>query len=365
MDIYTPYFYIIQDVRNGMYYAGAKWAADAHPINFMVEGGYTTSSETINHLIHQHGFANFIVRKIKVFKTANKAQEYETRFLRKIDAKRHPRFYNGHNNDGAMDHVKMKIIMLELYGVENAFQSKEIQQKIRNTNLQRHGVEHPSHSENLLAKKERNNLEKYGVPHIFQDEKVKQTIRETNLSKYGSENVMGSDIIQEKRRRGFQEKYGVDHYSQTEEYQTTLKKTNLERYGVEHYSQTEESKEKTRETSMKRYGVEYPSMSNKVKETALNTNREKYGCDYYTQTEQYKLSRKESSKRLSSRSVVIEIKEINSRIKISLTNGWYQKNTEVLEEILKGLKDIENMLKADITKKEIAEMDFSFHFRFK
>lgn len=365
MAIYTPYFYIIQDVRNGMYYAGAKWAPDANPDNFMVEGGYTTSSKTINELINRHGLNNFVVRKIRSFETADEAQYYETRFLRKLDAKRHPRFYNGHNNDGAMDHSKTKIIMLELYGVENAFQSKQIQEKIRKVNLERHGVEHPSHSEVLLAKKEENNLKKYGVRNVFQDENVKQTIRETNLLKYGSENAMGSDIIQEKRKTVFQEKYGVDHYSQTEEYMAKLRKTNLERYGVDHYSQTEESKEKVRKTSLERYGVEHPAKCVKVKETARKTNKERYGCDYYTQTEEYKLSRKETGKKLTSRPVVKKIKEINSRINASLTNGWYQKHTEVLEEILEGLESIERMLRVGVTKKEIAEMAFNFHFRFK
>lgn len=55
MTIYIPYFYIIQDVRNGMYYAGAKWGRDANPANFMVEGGYTTSSKIINAVIEKHG----------------------------------------------------------------------------------------------------------------------------------------------------------------------------------------------------------------------------------------------------------------------------------------------------------------------
>lgn len=51
MDIYTPYFYNIQDTRNGMYYAGIKYGKDANPKTFMTEGGYQTSSKTIKKLI--------------------------------------------------------------------------------------------------------------------------------------------------------------------------------------------------------------------------------------------------------------------------------------------------------------------------
>lgn len=163
----------------------------------------------------------------------------------------------------------------------------------------------------------------------------------------------------------FLEKYGVEHYSQTEEYNKKLTDTNLDRYGVDYYSQTEEWKEKVKRTSLERYGVEHFTNSEEVKETARKTNREKYGSDYYTQTDEYKISRKETAKKLASRTVVIKMRELKTKLKISLTCGWYQKDTETLEEILKGLEVIENMLEAGISKKEIAEIDFSFHFRFR
>jgi hypothetical protein len=107
---YIPYFYIIQDIRNGMYYAGAKWAQDANPSNFMIEGGYETSSETIKELIQQYGLNNFVIRKIRTFSSAQKAYDYETRFLQKIDARNNPSFYNKHNNDGWIPNNKGKVV---------------------------------------------------------------------------------------------------------------------------------------------------------------------------------------------------------------------------------------------------------------
>lgn len=118
MAIYIPYFYIIQDVRNDMYYAGSKYGKDANPDNFMVEGGYITSSNTINESIKQNGLKNFIIRKIRTFKTAGDAYNYETRFLRRIDAAAHPRFYNKHNNERpSWGSSEMNDIMMEKYGV--------------------------------------------------------------------------------------------------------------------------------------------------------------------------------------------------------------------------------------------------------
>jgi hypothetical protein len=116
MAIYQPYFYIIQDVRNGMYYAGAKWGKDANPSNFMTEAGYTTSSNTINKLIQQYGLDNFAVRKIRIFETPKETCYYETRFLEKVDARKNKKFYNLHNNDNIFDTEKMCFITELIFG---------------------------------------------------------------------------------------------------------------------------------------------------------------------------------------------------------------------------------------------------------
>jgi len=99
MTIYQPYFYVIQDIRNGMYYAGAKWGRDADPQKFMVDSGYKTSSIIINRIVGKHGLSAFIIRKIKIFQTADDTKAYETKFLNKVNAKYNESFYNRHNND--------------------------------------------------------------------------------------------------------------------------------------------------------------------------------------------------------------------------------------------------------------------------
>ena len=100
MSIYQPYFYIIQEVSTGMYYAGAKWCKNANPDNFMIEGGYITSSKIVKRNISQNGLESFIICKIKTFSDSKSTYEYETKFLQKIDARNNPKFYNAHNNDG-------------------------------------------------------------------------------------------------------------------------------------------------------------------------------------------------------------------------------------------------------------------------
>ena len=132
MTIYTPYFYIIQDTRNGMYYAGAKWAQDTTPENFMKENGYTTSSEIINSIIDEYGLNNFIVRKIRCFMTSKEAYDYETRFLQKVNARNHPKFYNNHNNEGG---YKGLIYVLGEGGISKGIPHEEF---IKNRNQYKH-----------------------------------------------------------------------------------------------------------------------------------------------------------------------------------------------------------------------------------
>lgn len=100
MPIYTPYFYIIQEIDSGKYYAGSKYSKNADPDNLMQEEGYTTSSKLVRSIIEEKGVSAFKVRKIRKFETAFEAYNYETRFLQKVDAKRNDKFFNMHNNDG-------------------------------------------------------------------------------------------------------------------------------------------------------------------------------------------------------------------------------------------------------------------------
>jgi hypothetical protein len=99
MPIYTPYFYIIQEIDSGKYYAGCRYSKYSDPNTLMQEGGYITSSKAIQTIVAKKGVSAFKVRKIRKFETAAAVYEYETRFLQKVDAKKNERFFNMHNND--------------------------------------------------------------------------------------------------------------------------------------------------------------------------------------------------------------------------------------------------------------------------
>lgn len=192
MTIYLPYFYIIQEVATGVYYAGSKYGKDANPKNLMTEDGYHTSSKIIKNIVSQNGVKSFIVRKVKTFRKAKDAQEYETRFLKRVNARVNPMFYNGHNNDGFMDISKLEITMLNMYGSKNVFQSEWFR----------------FHRKQTLS-------EKYGDPNFNNREKASKTL----IEKYGTSNafIANDSDFYLNRSEMWKQSYGVSHPAKTEE----------------------------------------------------------------------------------------------------------------------------------------------------
>jgi hypothetical protein len=96
-----PYFYIIQHINTGAYYAGYKCRKPNSSI-FMTTDGYQTSSKTVKNIIAQEGLEAFKIVRIHHFDTSEEAFEYETRFLKKVGVPYNPRFLNQHvtNNFG-------------------------------------------------------------------------------------------------------------------------------------------------------------------------------------------------------------------------------------------------------------------------
>lgn len=141
----------------------------------------------------------------------------------------------------------------------NYYSCKGCSNKKRVLNAQQQwGVDNYSQTKECQEKVEKTNLEKYGVKCIFLDSKIKEKINNTNLEKYGTTEPLQNKEIRDKGKRTYLEKYGVDHYSKTEEFSKRMidmwenktdeeigniikktKKTCLERYGVDSFSKTD------------------------------------------------------------------------------------------------------------------------------
>jgi hypothetical protein len=211
---YVPYFYIIQDVRNGMYYAGAKWGKNSNPKTFLKENGYKTSSKVINKIIQENGIQSFVIVKIKVFDTPENAQDYETKFLMKVDARNNNRFYNTHNNDGVMNREKLSETMNILYGVDHHFKAQPIKQKMKETWLEKYGVDNPRKSKEIQEKSRNTCLEKYGDENYNNREQAKETCME----KYSVSNISQREDVKEAKLKKRKERLARPVVSSIQKY---------------------------------------------------------------------------------------------------------------------------------------------------
>ena len=98
LSITSPFFYIIRHKLSGKLYAGYCSAKKhCNSSEFMSEYGYKTSSKYVKELIDKNGLASFKIIRIRHFPTSSIAVNYETRFLRKIDAMHNNIFINQNN----------------------------------------------------------------------------------------------------------------------------------------------------------------------------------------------------------------------------------------------------------------------------
>lgn len=139
-----PFFYIIENTKNGMLYAGSKVGVNANPKEFMTKKGYKTSSKIIKTIIEKFGLDIFKIRKLRTFSCPLEAYNYETKFLLKVDARNNPKFYNRCNNEWETKEImgfgseNFKEIIKSIYGEnitnisQTEFWKKTVPEKLRN-----------------------------------------------------------------------------------------------------------------------------------------------------------------------------------------------------------------------------------------
>ena len=162
--------------------------------------------------------------------------------------------------------------------------NKEVQEKFKQTCLDRYGSLHPSQSKEVKEKFKQTCLDKYGVESSSQVKEIKEKHKQTCLDKYGVENPSQLKKIKEKKTQTSLINYGTEYPNQSNEIKEKTKQTCLKNYGVEYSLQSEEVKEKKKHTCLKKYGVEYALQSNTVKKKSKQTCLKHYGVENYSQT---------------------------------------------------------------------------------
>lgn len=175
--------------------------------------------------------------------------------------------------------VKSKKIATTIihYNVANPFQSNAVKDKIRNTCVEKYGVDHPSKSQIVRQKTMQTNMLIYDKPNAFQNEDVKAKFTETMIAKHGVIHPSQLESIKQKKKDTLMKHFGVEHPSQSEEIQSRIKHTILSKHNVEHISQSEEFKKKVRTTNLAKYGgtsaMHDPDVAEKCSKAAYNTKQ--------------------------------------------------------------------------------------------
>jgi hypothetical protein len=338
--IYIPYFYIIQHKETGKYYAGSKYAEDANPENFMVEGGYQTSSNNIESIIEAEGLDTFVIRKIRTFRTGQGAYNYETKFLQRINAAAHPLFYNGHNNDGYFDPVYRETRMLEVHGVKNFAQSPEFPIKFKETSQRKYGVDHHLQNPAIYQKRIDTCQERYGYDHEWQAPVIREKIFNTKLEKYG----VGNFANPEKARETCLEKYGEDHFSKTEQGKQIHADLQKDRYSRDVIQEIKDLMAKAAQYEIdltkdfgltkfwwQRNDIDLEIIRRGLADELLIAEKEQR----YRKTKKEKM--KELNTRLYNRPIVQEIREKSAFSSVRLGPAWWRKKEDALQEILASM----------------------------
>jgi len=145
---------------------------------------------------------------------------------------------------------KRKQTMLNKYGVENVSQLKEVKEKKKNTCLKKYGVDHNFKINIVREKIKQKFLEKYGVENPSKNQTIKNKTKSTIILKYG-ENY--NNFVSNKSKQTMLNKYGEEHYTNKNKY----KETCLKKYGVENAFQSIDVQNKYKETCLKKYGVDH------------------------------------------------------------------------------------------------------------
>ncbi len=154
--------------------------------------------------------------------------------------------------------------------------SKEIQNKRKDTIVDKYGVENISQIVEVKEKKKQINQEKFGVDYYFQSEEGKEKIKETMVERHGVENPMMLDEFKEKQKNSLFTNHGVTNPQKSKEINQKSKNTMFNKYGKEYYSQTPEYRIKIKETCLVNHGAEHHMKNKTIKDKVKNTHKKNF-----------------------------------------------------------------------------------------
>lgn len=174
---------------------------------------------------------------------------------------------------------KRKKTNKELFGVENVFSSKGIQEKIKRHNIDTHGVVYVGQRADVRKKVEETNLRKYGVKSTTQVPEIKAKQVKTLQKNYGVSVPLKSHILKERSKNTCQEKYGNNSTAEVSWIRDKQRETLQQNYGVTTPFASTEIREKARKTIEENFDGSHPMQTNGIQNKVKATCQRRFNAD--------------------------------------------------------------------------------------
>lgn len=147
-------------------------------------------------------------------------------------------------------------------------------------------VRTPERKQLIQERRKQTSLEKYGVPLPSQHESVKAKAEATCMERYGAKAATCNPQVLQKVMETNQQNWGVPYVQQNAEVRAKTKQVFESEYGVACPAQNEQVKQKTRETNVEKYGVAAPFIQPDVMESTRQIFRaQSYESQVISQSE--------------------------------------------------------------------------------
>ena len=136
----------------------------------------------------------------------------------------------------------------ELKEVDSTWSRDDVKDKIKETLMDKHGVDHSSKIEGVVDKRKQTWKKKYGVDNPSKAQEIKDKKKETCLKNYGVEYPLQNKKIFEKSVKTIVERFGVIRPAQNKSIMDKMQKSYMEIYGSYNPMKNTEVINKSRES---------------------------------------------------------------------------------------------------------------------
>jgi len=231
-----------------------------------------------------------------------------------------------------------KFTCIGKWGVDNPSKSKEVRDKVKNTNIDKFGYEWATKSDKIKDKIKDKFIENWGVDNPSKIKEVRDKAKLTMLERFGVEHAMQSDEIKKRVKDKFIENWGVDNPSKIKEVRDKAKLTMLERFGVEYPLQNIEIFNKSRLTLFNNWGVSSPLLNKEISDRIKSNNIKKWGFENPSKSDIIKNKIKDSILKKYNTLNLLEVKEIKDKIDKSNNDRWGESHISKSDEYRKRYK---------------------------